>query len=218
MNKIVIAIIAIVVVAAGAFFFLRSGSSETNQTQDTSEMVNESGNMVSGTFMDLLALGQNYQCTFQTVDGDGNETSGVVYTANGGELLRGEFQINSTDGSFYDAHILRDGTYNYLWSSQQAQGFKTEISATEGLFGSDNESEGETDYGIDDNATVDFDCDSWRVDNSMFVPPSNIEFADFTQMMTEVQESLEQSGLDCSICDQVPAGDARSQCLSSLGC
>ena len=52
----------------------------------------------------------------------------------------------------------------------------------------------------------------------MFVPPADIEFMDFSQMMNEATETFENSEVDCSVCDQIPDGDAKTQCLSALGC
>ncbi len=218
---IVVALV-IFLLGVGAVFFMKySGDTEKSTTESISlgnSSESSDSQSVSGTFMDLLALGESYQCTFETVDESGNQTSGMVYVAGSGDKLRGEFTINTPEDTTYDAYILRDGTYNYLWSSQEPQGFKTAISEEdEGLFSDDKE--GNTGYGVDDEANVDFNCDKWRVDNSKFVPPSDVEFTDFSQMMQNVTDEVTQStNLDCSVCDQVPEGQARTQCLTTLGC
>lgn len=219
MNKALLAFLAVVILAivgVGAFLFTRKPPTN-NQTPNNSIM---EGNKFSGTFMDLLALGQNYTCTFDTVDDAGTKTKGKVYVAAGGNKLSGQFLITQADGTEVDSNIIRDGEYNYIWTSLQPEGYKTKITLdNDSLFGSGKDSGKSTN--LSDDINLDFDCSPWAVDNTMFIPPSNIEFLDLSETMMQLQQESQESiknSVDCSVCDQAPAGAARDQCLQNLGC
>lgn len=222
MNKTLIAIlatVAVVAVAAGAYFTLGNSSEDTvGTTSQDSENNSTDVNQFSGTFAELLALGQNYTCTFDTTDDTGNQTSGVVYVAGAGNKMNGEFLVTEPDGNTMDGNIVRDGEYNYVWTSLQSDGIKTKITDEDTSIFAVNEGESET--GISDDDNVDFDCQKWNVDNSKFTPPSDINFVEFSlpSVMEGSGETDQEVNLDCSLCDQVPEGEARNQCLSTLGC
>jgi hypothetical protein len=214
-NKLlaVAAFVGIGVLAVGAYLFTRQPNSVTNTSQTTDSMVETSdANSFSGTFSDLLARGQSYTCTFSESDNDGNTTKGNVYVAAGGDRFNGEFELVQPTGTL-QSYIIRDGEYNYIWTAGQSEGIKTKINPEDAsLFGDSEETP------VDENEPVDFDCAPWTVDNSKFVPPANVSFIDFSDTMAEMENVMEENEIDCSVCDQIPAGESRDQCLQSLGC
>ncbi|MFC1649498.1 hypothetical protein ACFL2C_02155 [Patescibacteria group bacterium] len=224
MIKGIVIGLAVVVIAVGIFFVTQNKNESSNETSTESMSSDDGSNgdvtmeseSVSGTFSDLLALGQNYECTYEITDEQGNQSSGKVYVADSGDKMYGEFSLSMEEIGSYDSYIIRDGTYNYIWSSQQPQGIKMTIDEEDESFVSDDNED--VDYGVDYNQNYSFDCDPWSVDDGIFVPPNDVDFVDFSSMMEEITEGLEGAGIDCSICNEVPEGDARTQCLTSLGC
>lgn len=222
MNKgvlIGIAVLLIVVAGVGSYMVI-SKSSDNKAASTFSDKVptdeTMSDNMVNGKLSDLLKLGQNYSCTFDHTDESGNNTSGTVYVASAGNKLRGDFTFTGNSES-YDAGVIRDESYNYVWSSKFG-GFKTKISdENSDIFSSDDTA---ASVGSIEDADVDFDCQRWTVNSSLFIPPSNIEFIDTEAMMEDLQSDTSEAmeGLDCSVCDNVPTGPSKDQCLSALGC
>ncbi|MFH2118493.1 MAG: hypothetical protein ABII10_02030 [Candidatus Paceibacterota bacterium] len=188
-------------------------------------------NMLGGkkptNFVELMAMGKDYTCTFSNSDEEGNVTSGTVYIADGGKKFHGSFETQQEDGITAQSYILQDGEYSYFWSSEMKEGYKMKIDPEDNqLWPEANDGQAEQ-ASFDENEPMDFDCQPWRPDNSKFVLPSNIEFIDFAAQMETFEEMMpEQSDsategdldLDCSVCDQIPAGDAQTQCLNSLGC
>jgi hypothetical protein len=105
--------------------------------------------------------------------------------------------------------------------SNQPDGYKMAINPEDDQLFPETK-DGQEQTGLDENEPVDFDCQPWRPDNAMFTPPSDINFIDLSAQMQMMEEQIDQveqqTGANCSLCDQVPAGDARTQCLASLGC
>ncbi len=226
MSKgLMIGIAALLIVGAGVgAYSLLSNRSEneaartSNTSTSSNDSMNEDGdNSVSGKLSDLLKLGQNYSCTFDHTDESGNQTVGTVYVAASGDKLRGDFTFTDSAGESYEVGVIRDDTYNYVWSPKFG-GFKTQI--TEGdseIFSSDDTA---SSVGSLEDSEVNFDCRRWSVDTALFIPPSTVEFIDTDAMMQELQVETSEAmeGLDCSVCDNVPAGPSKDQCLQALGC
>lgn len=87
--------------------------------------------------------------------------------------------------------------------------------------------------GFDTSEEVDMDCREWSADASKFVPPSNVEFTDMSQMMGQMRAAMgsvdgvrgadgttgfDMQAMKCQACDQVPAGPDRDQCRQMMGC
>lgn len=223
MNKsstFLVLILFVLLLAGGAFFFLKptSRTSENDSTarnnaieeNDSVETQASGKTSVTGNFMELLKLGENYSCDFDYEDDQGNTTKGKVYVSESGDKLRGEFELIQADGTAITTNILRAGEYNYMWTSALPQGFKYAITEEDTSFFGDAGDDSTQTFGLDADLDMDFDCDSWRVDGSMFEVPDDIEFVE-ASTNTYVDDP-------CAACDMVPAGTSRDQCLQTLGC
>jgi len=208
---LLLAVGAIVVVGGGYFLFSNSSGSNTGES-----MMEESA---SGTFASLIARGQNLECTFEHNDGT-NVSSGTVYLANGATRIRGNFTIEQSGAGPMEAHMIRDGGYNYIWGSFYPQGIKSKVSAEEeGKLFSTKEGSG-----IDEDTT--FDCKPWNVNASVFSLPSGVGFMDMSMQMGGEDMNNTLGDLDAikaqqcasGVCNQAPEGVARQQCLQALGC
>ncbi|MEX0895782.1 MAG: hypothetical protein WDZ94_02480 [Patescibacteria group bacterium] len=170
---------------------------------------------------ELLTLGRNIACTFTSTT-DASTTTGNVFVTNQGERMRGDFQTTDDNEEVYDSHIISDGEFTYLWMDSQDQGYKMSIDPEDDSIFPSTEEEAEDIATIDENADVSFSCNSWSPDQSMFVPPSDIEFIDFSQQIESLQnispQDVQNGEIDCSVCDQAPAGEAQDQCRAALGC
>lgn len=119
------------------------------------------------TLASIMGRGGNYKCTFSHKT-DFSTSSGVVYI--GGKKVRGDFKSSVSIGSIGDieSHMISNGDFVYTWSEMSPQGFKAK--ATQNLQ-SDNTS-------VPTNQELDYKCDSWRIDEEMFVVPSDITFVE----------------------------------------
>lgn len=228
MNKsstLLVLVLFVLLLAGGAFlYFLKPTDDSKNEADMAREdAVVESENTtekmsVTGDFMELLKLGKNYACDFDYADDQGNTTVGKVYVSESGDKLRGEFDMTLVDGTTTTTNILRDEEYYYMWTSSLPQGFKYVITAEDiSFFGNTPDGATRPDAPTLDQA-IDFDCDTWRVDDSMFEVPSDIEFMDTSSYMNNTGVTIPYNEDPCTACDLAPAGDSRNQCLETLGC
>jgi hypothetical protein len=215
MNKNLMILIGLIVAGViGAYLFL-------NKPAQNGELTgNNNAQTMSASLAQLLAAGQDYSCTFETTDDAGLKTDGTIYVADQGHKMSGKFMTTNADNTQTQTSMMSDGQYTYIWSADQTQGFKMKVDPENDTLLPEGDDSSEV--GFDADQQLDFNCQPWRPDNSLFVPPTGIEFVDFSaqvEMMQEQSETMQQdSGANCAICDQVPAGDARTQCLTSLGC
>lgn len=202
--------------------------SETDTPQDEEAEQQEGMNM---TFAELMALGENYTCTFTDVDTAGGTTNGVVYVESGAGNMRGEFTMMEADGTTSESNVIRVGDKSYLWGSELEQGIVMTIPPEDdSAFGMD-EHDGD-DTGFSEDEPVDFDCEPWSPDDDMFEPPADVEFMDMGAHMGRMMEQMDLQMPEgspstppidamedkCALCAQIPDGDAKEQCLRAVGC
>ncbi len=210
MNKTLIAIIVIILILGGGYFVWKNmGDREAvNDTAGSIEETNTESEASGGTFASVLRSGSNVECTF--TQGEGPTTSsGQMYISNRGEEIRGDFTL-AIDGEPQEAHMIRTGGWNYLWGSFSPQGIKMQVTEEnrEKIF------EGESANIPDD---VQYDCNSWNVDQSKFSVPSDVEFVDISaQIGTGADASVDMKSAQCAACEQ--AGPARAECRVALQC
>jgi hypothetical protein len=171
-NTIVAVIVGVIVVAGGAYLYLNPSILGSNQGAAVIEGDSAS---VGSTFAALVQSGQPVTCTFEYNDA-GNVSSGMVYMMNGAERIRGDFNIIESAAGAMEAHLIRDGGYNYLWGSSFEQGIKTKVTAeNEGKLFDDGNSAVSND--------TEFTCSAWSVDESKFTLPSGVEFMDMSAQL-----------------------------------
>lgn len=210
MSKAALYGIIAVVVVVGGYFAYRA----TQGPSDSGTMVEEDGSADNGgsttSVAELMRQGGNTTCTF-TSEEDGNRTDGTVYLSD--SKMRGDFTIAQTDGTNFDFHTIMVDGYAYSWGGPFGnQGTKMKIDANAQASSGDN-----TEF--NQNKSMDMDCDSWRADNSKFVPPSDVNFQDIS---VQVQPSPGSTGQtqnsQCGTCDQSGDEQSRQACRQALGC
>lgn len=220
-SKVIIGVLLLLVVIVLLMIYSKNSdksaiTQELEKSPELAEKLTEDERF-KGTFLQLLALGKNYMCSFDSTDAEGNTTNGKVYVAAKGDMLRGDFTYSPKVGDSFKSNVIRDGKYNYIWSSLDTKGFKVLIDKeNDTLFGTTSK-ETSKEGNIKDDTDVDFNCKKWSIDNSLFVPPTTIEFIDFSEQMKGIQEQMKET-TNCSVCDQIPSGDSKDQCLKALGC
>lgn len=227
-NQIIITAIVVVIAAAiGGYYVMQNRSNSQTTGADTSTMREVSeGNNVS--LKELMNLGTNQQCTFN-YSGEHGSTEGTSYITNG--KVRTDFSGTNPEGATYTGGMIMDTEYIYSWTSEMEQGIKmpvTDSMEEEAQQAQENPDEYRNQY-IDPDAEVDYNCTAWSVDNSMFVPPSDVTFLDISQqmemydsMMQESTDVMEQSQSEdmqsaCSACESL-TGDAATACKQALSC
>lgn len=195
MTKILIGVVVVALIGAGAWFVLNQPSDETpgveservTQENSDADMMAEMENAGFGSLASLFGRGENIRCDF-TSTFEGEEASGTFYT--NGENFRVDSEYSTADGVMTSS-MINDGEYMYTWgqSPEGAMAVKMPILEAQG--------EGSVDYESDDNEAsfdidqqVDYDCARWSVDASVFVPPSDVTFMDMEAMMQGMMEGM----------------------------
>ncbi len=149
----------------------------------------------SGSFKDLLNLGTAQKCLFDYSIGE-MSTQGTVYV-NAGKM-RGDFVANIS-GNKVNSHIITDVKTSYIWTDGQSTGLKMLIDPN----AVKPTGTGST-QAFDPNQLVNYDCQSWSADATMFNPPENVSFSDLNSTA-------------CSACNNL-SGEVKTRCLSALKC
>jgi hypothetical protein len=147
-----------------------------------------------------MASSQSQKCTFSSTEN--NATSeGTFYVASG--KSRGDFSTTAS-GKTTMSHMIYDGTSSYVWTDGSPSGFKMAVSA--------DQSQSTQGQGVNPNQNYNYDCTSWSADNTMFQPPSTINFTEFK---VQGEAMMEDSSLPTDMCDNM-SEPARTQCLNAL--
>lgn len=150
-----------------------------NDSKDTTEVVSENRSGKS-TLEALRQLGEDVECTISYEDeSTGESVEGTFFIADG--RTRGDFLTETPDlqGQALSSIIL-DGDMFYTWSEIEGQryGMKMNTSVIENAGGQ------EPQQYVEMNKEVQYDCVPWQnVDNTVFVPPSDVLFQDFGAMI-----------------------------------
>ncbi|MBU1088829.1 hypothetical protein KKA02_03055 [Patescibacteria group bacterium] len=177
----------------------------------------EENGLFSGSLRDLVLKGKPVKCAYEVKNENGS-ASGITYVS--GKKVRGDFKNIGTDGEEIESYFVSDGEWTYTWSSEGSNGMKMKAEGWD-----KNEEEVDdtgADYGgmsYEDSNNIDtkmdYKCEEWRTDDSIFEVPSDIEFKD---MNAEIEKAQESAKSMCGTCDMITDEDGRLECRESLGC
>lgn len=210
---IIIAVVAVILVAAGAYLALgkKSQTPETPSTTTATEQKSEDSGSIKGSIKSLLSRGKNVSCTVKYPMRESSYEGKVYVSAN---KMRGNFST-TVEGKQMENHMISDGMFMYSWTSGTPQGVKFKIEETQAQA---SPVAGQSEQ-VDIDKEVDMDCSSWSVDNSMFTPPSDVKFSDFSQMMKPASSPAPggqtQQNQGSSVCDSITDPEAKAACKSA---
>ncbi len=204
MSKTIYWIIGIIIVVlAGIYFYLNSGSPIASTTPGGAT----AGNTISGqqSLAALFASGQSVQCTY-TDTVNGQNIQGKVYV--GGGKMRADTAM-SIQGQPTNVHLVFDGATAYTWMDGLPSGSKFAMDPAT------MQASGNGQSGLDAQKKLNYNCTSWSVDSSLTTPPSSISFIDLSAVMPGGAGTT--GGVGCSACDSL-SGSAQAQCKAALKC
>lgn len=169
--KILYGIIALVVVAGGAWYVMQ-GTAEAPSQEMASESRTDGATahesqIFSGSMQDLMTRSGSWQCDV-SVTAEGITTSGTTYVSGG--KIRADFTSNVPQVGNIESHmIMRDNTA-YTWSNMMNRGFKFPIK------GNEVEPEVSAEMAAQVNQNYDYNCKAWSADENKFALPTGITF------------------------------------------
>jgi len=209
MNKALLGIVAVIIIAVGAWLIIKGAPGGGSSYAPAGTGAPASGPVALSA---LVAAGNPVTCTFSTTTAQGTE-EGTIYVADG--KVAGDFTMNGTQGPT-QAHMIMQDQTNYFWTSAGTQGFKSAVTATS--------SSGSSQQGVSYSEPADYACQPWTADESKFTLPANITFMDMSAMThgaapaapggaTSVQGTQGQ----CAACGEL-SGTQKAACLAALHC
>ncbi len=203
-------------------------SSQKNQNQEKKEEQKEESK--SQSLKDLVSNGENVKCTWKSQQPSGETIEGVSYVS--GKNYYHESNIKQ-GGEETIVYTMSDGEWVYNWGNMNGKGTKMKLEETEEMQeeGKQTEPTQNEAYRAQQQMQQDmaFDCQPWKVDNSKFTPPGNIEFDDMVEMMNQMkqqsqgmEQQTQSSGQTdnqtmqdaCGMCDSL-SSPAKEECLAN---
>lgn len=208
-KKLLIAVVLILLLGAGGYYFLKSGKEGTGSPSSGSSTKSQS-------IKELIAANIPQKCTFKTTDETSGTSEGTTYVAGG--KVRGDFTVTQ-EGKTTVNHMISDGQVSYIWQDGEKNGFKMTLSEEDAAeIKSDLDAGAGSSAGADLDQKVDYNCSTWIPDNSMFDPPKDVTFADFSDMFKpQGSGGADSKASQCAYCGNL-SGDDKTQCLTALGC
>lgn len=209
-DKIILVNTKLLAIAAAVILLLATGglylfSQNKSATKTSGSPTPTKAENKTSSLLDLLNLGKNQRCTFKTTVSNA-VTEGVVYIAAG--KMRNDFTV-TTNGKKSTMYMIRNGEDNYIWGGDMEKGIKMKLSLEE------LSSNSKASQYVNPNQKVDYSCDSWNVDQSVFMPPSNVEFTDLSGLMPKTT-SAPSTNSNSSPCDTITDAVAKTACLNAL--
>lgn len=217
-TKIIATVVAVVLVGAGGYYVIQNNGQSSVQEQenstDTSKLdTNDTSFAMNGeaAFRALFLSGQSLKCDVQyTPDEIEGTAVGTVYIAP--EQFRADITMTGAMGST-DMSVIHTNTTGYAWG-------QTPVGQMAIKFDTDNDTkDAENSESFDMDENVQYNCQKWNVDTSVFQPPSNIEFIDLqAQMQSTIDANANINAMQCSACNQISDPSAKAQCLTAMNC
>ncbi|MFA7216377.1 MAG: hypothetical protein WC095_00080 [Candidatus Paceibacterota bacterium] len=166
-KQIVMWLLVILVIGSIGFFIYSKSGSKSESNEDKARNVDTTTEeSFTGSVLDLVNKGGNYECTFSHTTGVGT-SNGTVYIS--GQKVRGNFVSEvSMANMTVRSYMISDETSVYTWTDMTSQGYKAPVSK--------GATEANTSQSFDYGQSLDYTCKGWVVDPSVFVLPSDIEF------------------------------------------
>ncbi len=178
MNKTLVGVVVAVIVIGGGYYYWQGSktggfdpskpyaiSGEMGGATSTSGAVNAAPQSAAGelSLKDLLSSSKAQKCTIK-VGTVGAGVDGTVLVSSG--KVRGDFSSDSAVGKVGTHMIVRDGSA-YSWVDGLKAGLKAPVSTS---------GSGAVTGGVNLEAKFNYQCEPWKVDNSVFTLPSDITF------------------------------------------
>ncbi len=191
MNNKTLWIVGLVVVVAVGGYLLMSNKKAGYETANTDGAVKDSSKSADSadhqeaSLKELLAMGSTQKCTFKT-----DESEGSFYVSEG--KARGDFQ-STVDNVTTAGHMIVDKTSSHVWMDGQPKGFKVSMENLETPKADANLPEAYKVGSVDYNEKVDYHCEKWTPDSSMFTLPSGVEFMDMSALLESSGKMMENA-------------------------
>lgn len=176
----------------------QSASNLTNSTQFSSKL----------SLKELVAKGESLKCTINETD-NAKKQEMVYYVDGKSQKMRADIKMDVGESGvpkIVNSSMIMDKQTVYTWSSDQpgmGMKFTLDLGTTQ--------NEAQANKSLDVNSQMNFNCEKWNTNNSLFDLPTDIKFSDFSETMKSLQQTVPGVSDMCKVCDSLPQGKADCQ-------
>lgn len=148
---------------------------------------------------ELILQNKSMQCTYSYASGE-DSTEGTFYVDS--KRVRADMTSTIQDGSENKTHMIQDGEKMYVWDdSSPENGYMMTIpdnfdEMTDEAMKTDETiptaPEAEQKEMFDTTYEGEYNCNAWKVDESYFVPPTDVNFTDFDSFMQDYKPFMQE--------------------------
>lgn len=233
MYKIVIlSVVGAVAVGLGALYLLTTDSATTSPVTETAQTEtpittppDETQRGVAS-LLSLMSQARDLECTISYApENDPTQVvTGTYFTTSG--KMRGDFIVpGMASGSVSSMIMTADTMYSWSEINGETYGVKFDT-ATMAKMQATSSTEIQTNEPVAVDVPVTYECKPWTgVDRSIFEPPSDVLFRDFSEITAAgmefgtIYEGAESgNATQCELCNQVSAGPGQDECKAAFRC
>lgn len=172
------------------------GGVDSEDAEDVAEA--ETSGSAFSSLKDAFKSRQEIKCTFR------DQRSGMSFVT----YIKGEKVRTEASSEGVDVFSIYSGDMYYSWNTAQEMGMKMNIKEMEKLAADQKEQVEyqEPEEWASQYENIDIDCKKTSVPDSMFVPPSNIQFQDMTEMLLKMKE------MACNMCNMIQDAAQKAEC------
>ena len=156
---------------------------------------------------DLLMKGQAVKCDYM-VSNDGFAQNNTLYIS--GKKMRMDGITKMAGQADIKNHMIVADNTQYFWN-EDGTGKGTKMQYAETPVDQGNTEVQEQNTKIDMDVKMEMNCEKWSEDSGVFIPPGNIQFNDFGEMM----KNIGTPGGMCKTCDYL-SGDDKKTCQTNF--
>lgn len=186
--------------------------------QQTNESIQGRGSLNS-----LLALTKSLECTIEYSASSAEKAISGSYFVSAGKM-RGDFIIPSESGDIVSSMIMANDML-YSWSKIDGQSYGMKMTINENQEIKNEVNTPDSHEAVPLEAEVNYNCKPWLiVDASIFEPPADVLFKEYDTAVKSgmeygtVYDEASTTQSPCALCEQVPAGEGRTQCKANFKC
>lgn len=174
-------IAAVVAVAAiGGYLLTHRQAPSPNMvattTEDGSATAQGGATTFSGSMRELAMRGGSYKCSVSSALNDGAGLENAVTYVSGGKVRTDA--TSDAGGTSIQSHMITDGEWMYMWSSNMAQGMKMKV--PDAAATSSAVATAPAGQSVSYDAPYSYTCEPWVADAALLTPPSEVAFMEFS--------------------------------------
>lgn len=190
-KKILIAIIVVVIILLGGIgWFATQNESDNTSTQSSSSQNSDSKSSVTKGSLTSLSTGKKAQeCTMSYSGANGSGT-GTMYTDGNGRG-RMHLDLKTEKGNVAQTDQIMKDNKAYSWTTTGEQTFGMVMDLSK-MNSQQSQAQAQSQSGNSSpTPSQDFDinCKDWKVDESKFAVPANVNFMDLSNIQNSIPTS-----------------------------